>query len=52
MLLLLVSITTTTAAVAVTLAFNFGVFFNGNDDILGDFNSISRYLVKCMHNNL
>jgi hypothetical protein len=39
MLLLLVSITTTTA-VAVTLAFNFGVFFNSNDDILGDFNSI------------
>jgi hypothetical protein len=39
MLLLLVSITTTTAVV-VTLACNFGVFFNGNDDILGDFNSI------------
>ena len=38
MLLLLVSITTT--AVAVTLAFHLGIFFNGNDDILGDFNSI------------
>ena len=38
MLLLLVSITTT--AVAVALAFNFGIYFDGNDDLLGDFNSI------------
>ena len=39
MLLLLVS-TAMATAVAVTLAFNFGIFFDGNDDILGDFKSI------------